>query len=166
MILFSHTYNFTYNFPVSSIERYHGRERVTKERAIVHRAHFIVFVSRGRRAGVCGHFGGHDRRAADGRPKACASSIARMVHAEHKAERLSTNARLKAKLQAKLAGKSSPLDTAGNTKQKLKLRIFWEQHAEHFKVWWQAQTLWCHCPCACRFEGRAQMSIFTAHQQL
>ena len=64
-----------------------------------------------------------------------------MVHAEHKAERLSTNARLKAKLQAKSAGKSSPLDTAGNTKQKLKLRIFWEQHAEHFKVWWQAQTV-------------------------
>jgi hypothetical protein len=63
-----------------------------------------------------------------------------MVHAEHKAERLATNARLKAKLQAKAAGQSTPLDTTANTRQKVALRLFWATNAEQFKVWWRAQA--------------------------
>jgi hypothetical protein len=61
-----------------------------------------------------------------------------MVHAEHKAERLATNARMKAKLQAKLASQVTPLDLTSNAERKAKVRAFWAGHAARFQSWWVA----------------------------
>ena len=63
-----------------------------------------------------------------------------MVHAEHKAERLDRRAKLQAKLAAKNAGQSAPLDTATNSEQKQRLRKFWAANdAEQFAAWWHRQ---------------------------
>ena len=63
-----------------------------------------------------------------------------MVNATHKAERITTNARLKAKLQAKASSQVSPFDAARNMEQKRDLQAFWATHAEAFTRWWQDQA--------------------------